>query len=175
MFVIVSETCKKSYGYIFTHDGQVTYKSADETSFELSDNYFGTNYTWSVKSYIGGGYGEEVSCTTNLCKIVPPKAPSLEKSGDVKVIDKNGEWTFNWTNGNNYTNMCGLDASFSYAVTVINNNGDTINELTTKDTGVLLGFDEDGTYNVSVKTYDGITYSGSTNVTLVLCIPRQFE
>lgn len=115
---------------------------------------------------------EVKSCTTYLCVIKSPKKVEVEGHTDHK--NKYGEWTFNWTNTNDYDNMCGLNVSFSYEVIVFFKDA-IINSFYTNETSIDFKFDESGDYTLSVSVNDSISISEPNNATLNLCIPEPFE
>lgn len=139
----------------------------------MSEKYFGETFTWSVESYIGDKLSSAQSCTTELCKIIPPSSPVLEGGSIIEVTDKHGNWTFAWTDNNKYIEMCGMKTSFTYEVNVTVDG--TINTFITDANSTELKFNKTGKYHLSVRTHDGISYSEPESVTLDLCIPGQIE
>lgn len=138
----------------------------------MNESYLGRNLTWFVESYVGSERGEMQNCTTYLCVITAPEKPVLNSY--IEVIDKHGKWGFNWTDVNEYAEMCGLSVSFSYEVKV-SKNGVLTNSSTTKNTNTSFTLNEGGLYTLSVRVNDNVSYSEYANSTLSLCIPEQLE
>lgn len=170
--IIVEETCGQEYGYYIKHNGEVI-ANTKEKFIQVPEKYLGDNFTWSVEAYVGDTYSAKQSCTTYLCVIKKPQKPIIESNTN-KVVNKYGEWTFSWINGNDYDSMCGINTSFSYEVNVTLN-GVLINTSFINDTNITFEFGESGSYSLSVRIYDGISYSESESAKLDLCIPSFIE
>ena len=167
----VGVTCNENYGFRVKHNGGIIATTTTDTFFEVDEDYLDTNFTWSVESFVNGIPGEEQTCTTELCTIRAPAKPVFE--GSIKATEKYGNWTFKWGDNNNYDKMCGIDASFTYEVSVTVDGVKTIEY--TDVPSITLQFEQGGDYNLSVRIYDNISYSEITNGTLNLCVPQKIE
>ena len=165
----VGVTCDKDHGFRVRYSDKVI--TTTGTSFKVDKSVFDGFFTWSVESFVHDIPGEEQTCTTELCTIRAPAKPVFE--GSIKATEKYGNWTFKWGDNNNYDKMCGIDASFTYEVSV------TVDGVKTTEytdvPSITLQFERGGNYNLSVRIYDNISYSEITNGTLNLCVPQKIE
>ena len=169
-FSLVGATCDRNYGFRVRHGNDIIVETK-ENSFKVDKSIYDGSFTWSVESFIDDITGTPQTCTTELCTIKPPSKPTFNEP--TEATKKDGKWTFTWAVPKKYDSMCGIKTSFSYEVNVTVRN-ETITKITSEPS-ITLEFNESGDYPLSVRIFDGISYSDPTNTTLELCIPQEIR